>query len=249
MDLPALAPPFCGLRLILLSDLHVSPQVSMDYLRAQFRRCMALAPDIIVLVGDYITRADGRLAGDLISLLRMLSAPLGVFAVLGNHDCGVYEGLMPVRVGPSIAAGSSTILESAGVTVLRNERHVLENETGRLQLVGLDDVWSGFCKPQLAFAEVEPDVPCVALVHNPDAIVDLKQQPCDWVLSGHTHGGQVRIPWLGAPILPIVNRQYDAGLFNVGDKRLYVNRGLGHILPIRINCRPEITVFTLARRA
>jgi predicted MPP superfamily phosphohydrolase len=88
----------------------------------------------------------------------------------------------------------------------------------------------------------------VALVHNPDAIDALHNRPCHWILSGHTHGGQVRLPLLGAPFLPVRHREYDQGLFKVGEQRLYVNRGLGYLRRVRFNCRPEIAVFQLTAR-
>ena len=88
-----------------------------------------------------------------------------------------------------------------------------------------------------------------ACAHNPDAIDYLQAKPWHWLMCGHTHGGQVRIPFLGAPFLPVRNRQYDAGLFHVGDRCLYVNRGLGYLRQIRFNCRPEMTLFTLTSRA
>ncbi|MGD8453733.1 MAG: metallophosphoesterase [Phycisphaerae bacterium] len=220
LDLPRLHPDLHGLRLVQLSDLHVSHGHS-DQL------------------------------ADLGQILAGLHPRLGVFAVFGNHDYSVYSyqkrpaspGRM--RRGRDMAA----MLADFGVTALRNERHVLEVGGGRLQLVGLDDYWAGLCNPEMAMADVEPDLPCLVLSHNPDTFVELKQYPGDFVLSGHTHGGQVRIPLFGAPVLPIFNRRYDAGLFREGDKCLYVNRGLGYIRRVRFNCRPEITEFTLVPRA
>lgn len=248
MDLPRLDPALEGLRLIQLSDLHISSRRSADYLRDQFRRCQELTPDLVVLTGDFITHGDRRWSDEFAALLSVLRAPLGVFAVLGNHDYGVYS---PARVprGQGIADRVCQVLVRCGVTVLRNESRVLTTGGAPLQLAGLDDLWGGFCDPDQAFADVDPETPTITLAHNPDAVDCLRDKPCDWILCGHTHGGQVRIPFYGAPILPVRNRQYDAGLFDVAGKRLYVNRGLGYLRQVRFNCRPEITEFTLVRRA
>ena len=248
MDLRNLHPSLVGLRVLQLSDLHLHGSAPAEYLRTQLQRCQALSPDLILLTGDYITRGDLRCLDELASLLRILSAPLGVFAVLGNHDCGAHHG--DARLASlGLAQQMQNALSRCAITVLRNAAHTLTVGAAQLQLVGIDDLWSGFSDADRAFADVDPDVPCIALAHNPDAIDNLKDKPCDWILCGHTHGGQVRLPFIGAPFLPVRHREYDAGLFHVGEKRLYVNRGLGHLQPIRFNCRPEITLFTLTCRA
>lgn len=247
LDLRNLDPPAVGLRVIQLSDLHVYRHVTADEVCMHLERCMALSPDLIVLTGDYITRGDPRYLDDLARAVRVLRAPHGVFAVLGNHDCGAHDA-NPAFASEHMARRMQTALTDCGITVLRNEMRLLDIAGAPLQLVGLDELWSGYCDPDQAFAEVDPEIPCIALAHNPDVIDDLRDQPCDWVLCGHTHGGQVRLPFIGALYVPVRNRQYDQGLFTVGEQRLYVNRGLGHLLPIRFNCRPEITVFTLSRR-
>jgi len=249
MSFPRLAPPLQNLRILQLSDLHLSTRVPIDYLRKQLQRCLSLKPDLIAITGDFVTIGNSKTHSQLTSLLQTLHAPFGVFAVLGNHDCGAYSARTPAGIGARRADSVSQAISSAGVTVLRNESHVLGIRDARLQLVGLDDLWSGFCDPDRAFAGVDPSLPCIALAHNPDVIDQIREMPSHWILCGHTHGGQVRIPFYGAPLLPVRNRQYDAGLFSVGQKRLYVNRGLGYLRPIRFNCRPEITLFTLTQRA
>ena len=140
LDLPQLQPALAGLRLIQLSDLHLSHAMREEYLRAQFQHCLALSPDAIVLTGDFITIADLRFVRQLESLLRILHAPLGVFAVLGNHDWAVYS---PERLHrtPALANRIAGALADSGVTVLRNRRCVVERDGARLQLVGLDDLW------------------------------------------------------------------------------------------------------------
>ncbi len=244
MDLPGLGAGLVGARIVQLSDLHVAPNLPLDYLRRQLRRVVASNPDLIVLTGDYVTRAIVRDATALRDLLAELRAPLGVYAVLGNHDYGVHEP-QPRRF---VAAGPNHIAQivaDAGVTVLRNEARRVERDGAGLQVVGLDDLWGGLCDADVAFANVNPGEPCIALAHNPDTFPLLHNRPCRWVLSGHTHGGQVRLPLLGPLVLPVRNKSHDAGLFTAGAQRLYVNRGLGYLRPVRFNCRPEITEFTL----
>ena len=254
MDLPGLAPDWNGLRILQLSDLHVSAVVAVDFLRREMDHCNALQPDVIVFTGDFITRADPRYLPTLTELLGRLRAPLGIFAVLGNHDYGVYKHFR--RFGAPADTVLEKPLEDCGVRVLRNAMHPLEahGRSGCVQLVGVDDWWTRASDPQRAFAQVNPAEPCILLTHNPDTLAVLRQRPWHWMLCGHTHGGQVRIPLLGAPILPLDDRKYDAGLFELAPsgpqagawrQRIYVNRGLGHLMPVRFNCRPEITVFTL----
>jgi uncharacterized protein len=250
MDLPHLAPDFAGLKIVQISDLHISPSMSISYLERQIEFCASLAPDVLVVTGDFVTRGRPEGLKDLNSLAGALHAKLGVFAVLGNHDYNrFFPGPAGDRAAGRIADQIAAALSDNGVQVLRNQVHTITAGAGRLQLVGVDEYWGGNYDPAAAFAGVDAQCPCIALCHNPDAIEDLRRLPCHWVLAGHTHGGQVRLPLLGAPILPVKNRQYDAGLFEVGDKRLYVNRGLGYLHRVRFNCRPEITEFTLQRRA
>ena len=246
MDFPQLDPALVGLRLAQLSDLHLYHNTGTEYLGAQIQRCRGLSPDVIMLTGDFITRSDGRYLRALRELVSKLRAPLGVFAVLGNHDWAAFEaGRRPGS--PILADRVERALTEAGVQVLRNRRHVLTRAGAALQIVGLDDLWSGHCSPEKAFQDVDPTLPTIVLAHNPDTLELLKERPGDWILCGHTHGGQVRLPLWGAVVVPVENRQFDAGLLRVAGKRLYVNRGLGFVWQVRFNCRPEITLFALAR--
>lgn len=199
LDLPGLHPDLAGVRVLHLSDLHASPGPIGDYLHKQLERCAALSPDLVLITGDFVTRGAPVALHEVGSLMRCL-ARFGIFAVLGNHDYGVTSPQFKRSPGTAAARYADRVvaeLSAAGVNVLRNESRVLTIGAGRLQLVGLEDYWGGYFDPQAAFADAQPDCPSIALSHNPDAIVFLKQHPCDWVLSGHTHGGQVRIPLLG----------------------------------------------------
>ena len=132
-----------------------------------------------------------------------------------------------------------------GIRVLRNELVDVEG----LQIVGLDDLWGGGFIPSHVLPKVDPNRAVIALSHNPDT-VDLPVWNGfeSWVLSGHTHGGQCKPPFLPPPLLPVTNKRYTAGEFALsGNRRMYINRGVGHLLHVRFNVRPEVTVFELER--
>ncbi len=245
LPLAGLPGGFAGRRLIHISDLHCSTTVSRKYLERCIRRVNHLKPDIVVLTGDYVTHdALGRFRERVTELLSELKAQLGVYAVMGNHDYGVYSSLG--SGGNGNVDDLAQRLENAGVRVLRNAAEAITVDDKRIWLVGLGDIWAKDARPDIAFATVPQRELRLLLAHNPDTIDHLGNYEYSVMLCGHTHGGQVKIPFLGPPILPIRNRQYHAGMFEVAQgKRLYVNRGLGRLGRVRFNCRPEITVFTL----
>lgn len=227
-----------GGRLVQLSDLHIGKQVDPDYLARTFAAVTALQPDIVVYTGDFVTYAGPetlrrlrRMAG------RLPRGRIGTVAVLGNHDYGDTWRRTPV------ADEIADVLSAAGCQVLRNRSVQLAG----LTIGGVEDLWSGRLRLTPLLGTMKP--PALMLCHNPDA--------CDlpgwagyrgWILSGHTHGGQCRPPFLPPPVLPVNNRRYTSGQFNLeGGRSLYINRGLGHLLRVRFNVRPEVTVFQLAR--
>jgi predicted MPP superfamily phosphohydrolase len=127
--------------------------------------------------------------------------------------------------------------------MLRNRVHEVEG----LQIVGLDDLWAKRFEPTEAFAGYDDRRPAIALSHNPDTVdLPVWEQYEGWILAGHTHGGQCKAPFLPPPLLPVRNRRYTQGEFSLGGNRsLYISRGVGHLLPVRINVRPEVTLFEL----
>lgn len=247
MDLRGAHDDLSGLRLIQLSDLHCSRQVPYEFLAEHCARCSEADADVIVITGDFCTEARRRELPSVRKLMETLRARLGVYAVLGNHDYAVFSAGRRRRRMRSRSRADELVrvLEDGGVRVLRNEGVTLARGAGRLRLVGVDDVWAGRDDVAGSFSANEGDLPCIAMIHNPDAIFQFGNTPAQWVLSGHTHGGQVCVPFFGPPILPVRHRQFSAGLYEVGDVNLYVNRGLGYVRRIRFNCRPEITTFTL----
>jgi predicted MPP superfamily phosphohydrolase len=239
MPVAKLPPTLEGATLAQLSDLHIGPRVDDDYLFSVFARVRSLAPDIVVYTGDFISYET-----HIIEHTRRMFAelPLGAratFAILGNHDYG--RGW----TSPEIADEITGLARGRNVQMLRNGI----GEVDGLQVIGLDDLWAGRFDIQKAMAEFDPARAAIALTHNPDT-VDLAgwENFRGWILAGHTHGGQCKAPFLPPPLLPVKNRRYTSGEFDLaGNRKLYINRGVGHLLRVRINARPEVTLFQLAR--
>ena len=228
-----------GRRLVQLSDLHVGTSVDSEYLIESLRRVAEVEPDIIVITGDLISYEG---PGELTRLRRVLAAlpraRLGSVAVLGNHDYG--ERWAQAEVAEQVMEE----LARVGVRVLRNEAA----EVGGLRVIGVGDLWANRFHPLMVASELAADSASIVLCHNPDAVdLDGWSGYAGWVLAGHTHGGQCKPPFLPPPMLPVKNRRYTAGEIDAGNGRtLYISRGVGHLLGVRFNVRPEITVFTLA---
>jgi uncharacterized protein len=228
-----------GARLVQLSDLHIGPRVDDSYLTEVFTRVGEMAPDIVVYTGDFISY-DTNIVEHAKRMFTFLpTGKRGTFGVLGNHDYG--PGWSTVEIADEI----STIAESAGVRILRNEI----GEVDGMQVVGLEDLWSGRFDVREALSGLDTTRAAIALSHNPDT-TDMPgwNEYQGWILSGHTHGGQCKAPFLPPPLLPVKNRRYTSGEFALsGNRTMYINRGVGHLLRVRINARPEVTVFTLTR--
>lgn len=240
LPVTGLPPALRGATLVQLSDLHVGPVVDDDWLRAAFARAAALRPDIVAITGDFLTHRTSRGASQYAQLRDLLAAlphgRLATVGVLGNHDFG------PGWVDRDVARRVQAEAERAGVQVLRNEVATIAG----LDVVGVDEFWAGAGDPRAALARRTHDA-ALALCHNPDALDALPWGDYrGWILAGHTHGGQCRLPGLPPPVLPVRNRRYAAGEVTLDDgRRLYVNRGIGYTLPVRFNVPPELTRFTL----
>ncbi|HKH92246.1 MAG TPA: metallophosphoesterase [Gemmatimonadaceae bacterium] len=254
-----------GRTLLQISDVHVGPRVSSDYLIRSFDVARELAPDFVAFTGDFVSY---RSAHEITELARVLRhAPrgrLGTVASLGNHDYG--RNWRSIHVADDV----SRVASDAGLMMLRNDVRAISG----LQFAGLADYWSPefgarhgmpptgalvapvpslFARPETdaraALRLLASGQPSVVLSHNPD-VQDLPiwEGVRGWVLAGHTHGGQVKPPFLAPPILPVRNKRYTAGAFDVGPGRtLYINRGLGFLYQVRLGVRPELTLFTLTR--
>jgi predicted MPP superfamily phosphohydrolase len=249
LRLPRLTPAFQGYRLVQISDIHVDNSfMTADRLAGLVREVNALQADLLVITGDFVTsyRPTHK---HIVSELRNLRAKDGVLGIMGNHDHAA--GLGWVRF----------CLRDTNVQVLNNTIHTVRRGDEMLHLVGMDDLWPtnyGDPEPiwnhlpllQQVTATLPEQGAAVLLVHEPDfADVTAHVGRYDLELSGHSHGGQVRVPLAGALALPPLAHNYPCGLYQVKDLLHYTNRGLGMVSPrVRLNCRPEITVFELSTR-
>lgn len=243
-DMPVrnLPPDLEGKTLMQISDIHVGNRFDYGYLIDSFREAQALEPDFVAYTGDYVSYEDAEQYRQLDEVLaHTVHGKLGTVGILGNHDYG------KDWAEPDVANRITDQLTAAGITVLRNERTTV----GGLVFLGIDDYYSPNFAPRLATADLDTEAPTVALCHNPDVCdLDVWNGYRGWILSGHTHGGQCKPPFLPPPLLPVKNERYTAGAFDLYDGRnLYINRALGHLWPVRFNVRPEITVFRLRREA
>jgi hypothetical protein len=234
---------FAGMKIVQISDFHFEEYTEAAFLDAIVRKVNAVAPDLVVLSGDFVSSKplprhfSVRFGYQCAEHLSRLTCPLR-YAILGNHDCLV---------------GSHAItdaLHTHGIPVLANRFVPLERNGQRIWLAGLKDVLED--KPDLGTAlpaERSEHEPVILLAHEPDFADYAVGRRVDLVLSGHTHGGQILLPLLPPLLLPDMGRKYVHGLFQMGDgMQLYVNRGIGAVtLPFRFRCRPEITVITLAQ--
>jgi predicted MPP superfamily phosphohydrolase len=235
IEVTGLAPAFDGYRIAFLSDLHYSALVPSWWIAAAVRSALELEPDVILLGGDYLSH-NARYAEGLAELLRPLTAPDGVFGVLGNHDH--YVGAALVR----------RVLADANVTELLNQSAVVRRGPGALGVAGVGDLSYDEVNCAAAVAGLGADVPRILLSHQPDVFAFWPAElRCDLMLSGHTHGGQAHLPFLGPPYVPSqFGFRYLAGAFREDGRQLYVSRGIGVITaPIRWRCPPEVTHLVL----
>ena len=232
-----LSPAWDGVRIAQITDIHVGRLSSLDDARRIVEMTNDLHPDIVVLTGDYVSRADA-ITHALVEVFRDLRTKRK-FAVLGNHDYW------------SNAKAVIASLETAGIPMLTNRHYILDRRNQSLCIAGVDDYWSATPGPNVADAlrGVGEEVPRILLSHNPDYAERLPARPrVDLMLSGHTHGGQVKLPLLGPLKLPIEHRKYAEGLVPGPRCPVFVSRGLGMVgVPMRFNCRPELPLITLRR--
>ena len=236
--LPRLAREFDGYRVAQISDLHAQDRMTPGGLLGLVNLVNAEAPDLTVITGDFATYSRFRSllhhVPGLAAPLRRLRAPDGVFAVLGNHD---HETEPPVV---------RRTLDASGVAELRNAVHTLRRGGAALHLCGVDDVKEGASRLDQVLEELPEEGAAVLFAHEPDfADTSAETGRFDLQISGHSHGGQARLPLLGPMFVPKLSRKYPSGLYDVGGMPLYTNRGVGAHPWFRFNCRPEITLFNL----
>jgi hypothetical protein len=237
---PQLPAGFDGLKIAQLSDLHLH-HISRVY-RAALEVIRSERPGLVVITGDLVDRPDQTSA--CLAFLSDLHAAAGVPVVVvpGNWDHRAF----PTR--QSIAAWHKRLQAETGVRVLANQNVVLRRHGDRMWLVGTDDPYFGHADLDASFKGVPDTAFALVLTHAPEAFEELAQRPAArLVLAGHTHGGQVRLPFIGAVRVPSrYGTRFARGLFKLGDTLFYVNAGIGMShLPIRFLCRPELTLITL----
>ena len=247
IPVPSLPLAFDNFTIAHLSDFHYDPIFTARPIRDAVQAVNKLNPNIVVLTGDFVTipvlgfkrkaistiRTQAEPCADVLSQLR---AKQGIFAVLGNHD----QSSQPAVITES--------LQSRGIRVLRNQADPLEQRRDRIWVAGVDDVLEGAADLGTALSGIPKRETTILLAHEPDFADYAAEYPVSVQLSGHSHGGQIRLPLIGPPYLPELARKYPWGLRRIGELNLYTNCGLGTIeLPIRLNCPPEVTLIRLAR--
>lgn len=234
----ALPPKLAGLVACQISDFHVDRDEDVERLQSAVALINQHRPDFVFLTGDYFSGPNTmrHYLQAFRDALKELRPGIGTYAIAGNHDhWSSYE-----RIAAALSA--------AGVDIMANENRRLRIRDESLVVVGVDDLWSRRAEPSRAFAGVSPDECTLVLAHNPDTALYMRHLNPGVVLSGHTHGGVVRIPFYGSPIRSIlrIGPQFYAGLNRYENFYIYTNRGLGTFwLRIRLNCRPEVSRFDL----
>ncbi len=229
-----------GKTIMQISDIHVGNRFNFHFIIDSFIKAQKLNPDFVVYTGDYVSYESKEQLDQLTQTLKsVVIGKYGTYGILGNHDYGLNW------TDQKVADRIYHILKNSGIQVLNNEAAVNHG----LNFIGLDDYWGPNFNPQKALSNHKNDMPNIALCHNPD-VCDLNVWSGfeGWILSGHTHGGQCKPPFLPPPMLPVKNKKYVAGEIQLDDKRsLYINRALGHLHQVRFNVRPEITIFELEK--
>ena len=229
---PRLPAELDGLRVGHLSDSHLGMPLAAHNLRWAVAQLKREQPELIVFTGDFLHHA--HTLEQLPRLLHGLSAPLGMYGVIGNHDSWEAQGQL------------KQVLQKVGFELLMNEQQRLTWRGGECWLLGTDDAWDGTPDLEASLHGVPSDAFTMLLAHTPHGITEAARLGIDLQLSGHTHGGHVALPLLGPLAKPRYTGKYIGGLYHVGPTTLYVSRGIGGA-PIRLNCRPEVAVHTLRR--
>jgi predicted MPP superfamily phosphohydrolase len=236
LTLPRLDPEFDGYRVVQIGDFHLDDWSKPERLTRIVEKVNGQSPDLVAITGDFASYSARRLDTEMLTgALRRLRASDGTVAVLGNHDYLTDVGLV------------LDCLRDGGVTELINGVLTLKRGDAELHVAGVDDVMEGRSRLDLVLDELPGSGAAILLAHEPDfADVAAATGRFDLQLSGHSHGGQVRIPLLGRAILPPFSQRYTRGLYQVGGMIQYTNRGIGFVdARLRFMCRPEITTLTL----
>lgn len=278
LSLTGASKKFNKIKIVQLSDLHFNRHLSDRFLKRLHNKIKSESPDLLVFTGDFLCCSKVDDIDRLELFLKSLHAPLGCFAVFGNHDYSGYvsinrqgdydlieEETSPVfkgfeRLFSSIKLTQNTtsralalkpyeplvkLLKKCAIQPLHNELVQLPIGDGAINICGLGEHMLGQMSPEKAFSQYDSRYPTLVLVHNPDALKKLMPYPGDLILSGHTHGGQINLPYLWKKFSLLENSKFRHGLFRENTKWLYVSRGLGGVWPFRLCAPPEIVSITL----
>lgn len=234
IPVPRLPAAFEGFKVTFIADTHFGPFAPISYIAQIVQGANALGSPLIVLGGDYVYRS-AKYIEPVMAELGKLRAPLGVYAVPGNHDNSAGRQL------------TTRSLAANGIMEIRNKGHWISLGGERLRLCGIDDLWTGVPRIPEALGDAKDKDCCLLVSHNPDVAEGLADPRVSLVLSGHTHGGQMNLPIIGSPIIPSAfGQKYAYGLVQAPNVRAFVTCGTGTIFPpIRINRPPEIALLTL----
>lgn len=239
LDWADLPDAFSGLKLVHISDVHLGFNKDAGDVKRLVSHIKAAEPDLVCLSGDIVDSYAEDLE-ESVPLFAGLKPPMGKYAVLGNHD---YKNVNKL-VG---------LLEDSGFNVLRNRYELIRRGNQAIAVAGMEDfliTWAGGPDPKAALGGIPAGTFTILLMHEPDYADSILDYPVRLQLSGHSHGGQIRLPVAGPMFVPYGSRKYISGLYTVGEsnRKLYVSRGFGETyMPFRLFCRPEMTVFTLMR--
>ena len=235
INLPHLPPALDGTVIAHLTDFHFQPNEHEELMLKVVQATNAENPDIIALTGDYIT-ADQKVFPPLMEAISELQAKHGIYGVMGNHD-GWHGHVHQFQ----------SLFKKTGFEFLLNQGTGIEINGERIHLLGTDSIWSGHINTKSCY-QGHTNEPVIALVHEPDVFDILRaNHRVDLQLSGHTHGGQCRVPFIGyAPAKVRYGKNYIQGEYQASDSRIFVSRGLGTVgLRVRFACAPEVAILTL----
>jgi hypothetical protein len=228
--------PFgCPLRVVQLTDIHAGIFMTPDLMRRYVDQAIALEPELFALTGDYISNSTAFFPGFVAEVARV-RARYGTFATLGNHENWYGK-----------RAYYQELLNHHGITLLQNEHRVIETDGGRFAIAGIDDLRSGDPDLNAGLAGLAPGIPTLLLSHRPEIFPEAAEHRIKLTLSGHYHGGQVKVSLFGEDFsLAHLRTPYPEGLYRIGASHLYVSRGIGTTFtPVRLNAPPEVTLFQL----
>lgn len=264
LKIKGLPPSFEGVKVLHISDLHFSSKATKAHKKAA-SLVATLKPDLIVFTGDFLCYSQLLAPQELEDYLNHFKAPLGSYAVLGNHDYASYvsfgphgQGVLlekrlsllsrfqrPLAVPPNLPANPllKELLTRTPFTLLHNESLTIKRGGSCLNIAGVGDWYAQDTHPERAFATWDKSIPGIVLCHNPMSSQALAAYPGDLLLAGHTHGSQINIPFLRDLLLQ--NKTLRRGLVTLSDKQLFISRGMGSHIHFRLFSRPEATLITL----